>query len=162
MNKPMTNTEKSIYAKQAGIVIPARVKKLLLGAEIVWWDENPMSQDMDETLHFFFESHTNPMTDLLLKKYGITDVAQYVNIAFRWSVHMELYYETPNNKEKKAHIDHHYFEFHGTIFPMSEKFKKERDTFYLMKNLEHLMVPEDNRNKGYYKTTKFSAQVIGI
>jgi hypothetical protein len=163
MNAPMKSQSiKTIFGKEKGIVMPPRIKKLLLGAEVRWEDSNPLSQDMDDCLHFFFDSHTKPMTDLLLKKCGITDVSQYVNIEFLWEINMQLWYETPNNKEKAAHIDHHWFQFRGTIFPMTEKFKSERDRFYLLKNLEHDMVPEDNKNKGYYKFTTFMAKVVGI
>ncbi len=140
--------------------IPAKLKKLLVGAKISWEDENPMSENMDDKLHFFFDSGTKPQTDLLLRKYGIFDVYQYVNLRLRWSVHMQLYYETPNNKEKAAHIDHHYFEFFGSVFPINEKFKKERESFYMIKNLEHELVPKDNKNKGYYKKTKFTLTAI--
>ncbi len=162
MNAPMTNNFKTISGKAKGIAMPERIKKLLLGAEIRWEDSNPLSQDMDDSLHFYFDSHTKPMTDLLLKKVGIVDVSQYVNIEFLWEVDMQLWYQTPNNKEKAAHIDHHWFKFRGTIFPMTEDFKKQRNKFYEITNLEHALVPDDNKNKGYYYNTVFQAKVIGV
>ncbi len=162
MNAPMKDEFKTIYGKSKGIAVPERIKKLLLGAEIKWNDSNPLSQDMEESLHFYFDSHTKPMTDLLLKKVGITDVSQYVNIVFMWEIEMQLWYQTPNNKEKAAHIDHHWFSFRGTIFPTTDEFKKERDKFYEIKNLEHAMVPDDNKNKGYYYNTVFIAKIIGV
>lgn len=166
MNAPMTQAStskpiKSIYGKSKGFVLPINVLKLLVGAELRWEDKNPLSQDMDDCLHFFFDSHTKPQTDLLLRKYGFTDVSQYVNVNCRWQVHMALYYATPNNREKSHHIDHNYFEFRGTIFPLHEKFKEHRDAFYMARNLEHTMVPDDNKNKGYYQTTHFHAVIIG-
>jgi len=53
MNQPMQSTKpiKEIYAKSAGINLPPRVKKLLIGAEIVWFDADPFSQDMRD-LHY--------------------------------------------------------------------------------------------------------------
>jgi hypothetical protein len=163
MNAPMLNkTLKTIYGKSAGIKVPDRVKKLLAGAEVVWWDKNPLSQDMDDALHFFFDSHTNTMTDLLLKRYGLTDVSQYVNIPLLWEVKMDLVYSMPNHKTKKQVIDTHYFNMRSTIFPMSDKFRKERDAFYFLKNLEHLETPDDHKNKAIYETTKFSCVVIGV
>lgn len=162
MNAPMKAEFKTIYGKSKGIVVSARIKKLLIGAEIKWNDSNPLSQDMDDCLHFYFDSHTKPMTDLLLLKFGITDVSQYVNIEFLWEINMRIVYSMPNHREKSAHIDHHWFKFRGTIFPMTEAFKSERDTFYLMKNLEHEMVPRENKNKGYYQLTQFKAKIIGV
>lgn len=161
MNAPMKTDFKTIYGKSKGIVVPERIKKLLIGAEIKWNDSNPLSQDMDDALHFYFDSHTKPMTDLLLKKVGITDVSQYVNISFLWEVEMQLWYATPNRIGHKAHVDHHWFKFRGTIFPMTEEFKRERNKFFEIKNLEHAMVPADNKNKGYYHNTVFNAKVIG-
>jgi hypothetical protein len=50
--------------------------------------------------------------------------------------------------------------FFGSVFPINEKFKKERESFYMIKNLEHELVPKDNKNKGYYK--KFSQEKIFV
>lgn len=161
MNAPMRQCHdniKTIYGKSKGFDIPQKMKKLLIGAEIVWFDKEPMSQNMDDALHFFFDSKTSAMTDLLLKKQGLTDVSQYVNIPMQWGVEMELHYSMPNRG--KRHVEHHYFEFYGTIFPMSEKFKRHRDTFYMAKNMEFLQVPYDHKNKKFYETTKFKATVI--
>ena len=162
MNAPMKNEFKTIYGKSKGIAVPDRIKKLLLGAEIRWEDSNPLSENMDDALHFYFDSHTKPMTDLLLKKVGITDVSQYVNISFLWEVEMQLWYATPNRAGHKAHIDHDWFKFRGTIFPMTDDFKKQRNKFFEITNLEHALVPEDNKNKGHYHNTVFQAKVIGV
>lgn len=163
MNAPMTGTlEKTIYGKRNGFDIPVKIKRFLIGAKVLWEDQVPLSQDITDELHFFFDSKTTPMVDLLLKKHGLVDVSQYVNIPFHWGVEMELYYRMPNRAEgEKQHIDKHYFEYHGTIFPLHEKFRKERDTFYLLKNLSYLEIPEDHKNKKIYETTRFRAAVIG-
>ncbi len=164
MNAPMRQSHdniKTIYGKSRGYDIPQKMKKLLIGAEIVWFDKEPMSQNMDDALHFFFDSNTSIMTDLLLKKQGLTDVSQYVNIPLQWGVEMELHYSMPNREEhEKHHVEPHYFEFFGTIFPMTEKFKKHRDIFYMAKNLQFACVPDDHKNKKFYETTKFRAVVI--
>lgn len=80
-NKPI----REIYAKSAGINLPPRVRRLLLGAEVVWFDRDPLSQEADP-LHFYFDSHTSSSTDMLLRRHGMTDVSQYVNIKFKWGV----------------------------------------------------------------------------
>lgn len=164
MNAPLRTTKpvKEIYGSSTGLNLPQKIVKLLIGAEIRWSDANPLSQNMDDCLHFYFDSHTNINTDALLRRYGFTDVSQFINVKCRWEVHMQMIYETPNNRHKSHHIDQHWFEFRGTIFPLCEEFKKQRDAFYLARNLEHTMVPEDNKNKGYYKMTKFIAKIVGV
>ncbi len=158
-NKPM----KEIFAKSAGINLPPKIKRLLLGAEIVWFDKNPLSQDMDDALHFFFESNTSPQTDMLLRRHGLTDISQYINIRFLWGVQMELHYSMPNRQDvTKHHVESTYFEFHGTMFPMHDKFKQARDQFYMLKQLEFGAVPDDHKNKKFYETTKFKAVVVNI
>lgn len=142
--------------------VPQKIKRFLVGAVLRWEDQSPLSGDMDEELLFHFDTNTKPQADLLLKKYGIWDVSHVVNAKLNWEVHIELIYSTPNNKEKSHHIDHHWFTFRGSIFPTTERFKYERERFYLIKNLEHTMVPEDNKNKGYYELTKFTAEVVGV
>lgn len=162
MNAPMRNTPiKNIYGKAKGIQLPDKIKRLMLGAEIVWFDKNPMSQDMDDCLHFFFDSKTNPMTDLLLKKCGLTDVSQYANIPLRWHVAMSTFWSMPNRKHHR-HEDCERFEFRGTIFPMTDKFKAERDRIYMRQRLEYLDIPDDNKNKKVYETTKFICTVVGV
>lgn len=143
-------------------MVPQKIKRFLVGAVLNWEDKNPLSGEMDEELLFKFDTNTKPQVDLLLKKHGIWDVSHVVNATLRWEVHIELVYSTPNNREKSHHIDHHWFTFRGPIFPTQEAFRKERERFYLMKNLEHTMVPEDNKNKGYYEITRFTATVIGV
>jgi hypothetical protein len=168
LNAPMRQPTQSkpikeIYASRHGIVLPPKVKRLLRGAEVVWFDKTPLSQDFEDVLHFFFESHTSPMTDMLLRRHGLTDVSQYVNIKFLWGVEMELHYSMPNRKEvDKHHVESTYFEFYGTIFPMHEKFKTERDHFYMLKQLEFSCVPDDHKNKKFYETTKFRAVVVNV
>lgn len=165
MNLPMQSTKpiKEIYARSAGINFPPKIKKLLIGAEVVWFDATPLSQNMDDALHFFFDTKTSAMTDLLLRRHGLTDVSQFVNIHFKWGVQMELYYSMPNRKEvDKRHMEPFYFEFHGTIYPMHEKFKAMRDLHYMTKQLEFGCVPDDHKNKKFYETTKFLAVVVNI
>lgn len=167
MNDPMRqNSEKplrEIFAKSAGLNIPPKIKRLLLGAEICWLDNNPLSQDMDDALHFFFESNTSPQTDMLLRRHGLIDISQYINIRFLWGVQMMLHYDMPNRAEvNKRHTETTYFEFHGTMFPMHEKFKKARDQFYMLKQLEFGAVPDDHKNKKFYVTTEFKAVVVNI
>ncbi len=162
MNAPMRNSPvKNIYGRSNGIFIPDNIKKLMIGAVIVWFDKNPLSQDMDDCLHFFFDSKTSAMTDLLLKKQGLTDVSQYVNIKLRWHVAMSTFWSMPNRPNKR-HEDCETFEFRGTIFPMTDKFKAERDRIYMRQRLEYLDIPNENKNKKVYETTKFMCTVIGI
>ena len=165
MNAPMQSNKpiKTIKGRSSGINLPHRIKKHLIGAEIVWFDANPLSQDMDDRLHFYFDSKTSPMTDLLLLRAGLSDVSQYVNIPLKWGVHMELYYKMPNRLDvNKRHMEPIYFEFHGTIFPMHERFKYWRDKHYMLKNMEFAQVPDDQKNKKFYVTTKYTCTVINV
>ena len=162
MNAPMTGTSKTVTAKMYGLNLPGKLKKLLLGSMIHWYDEAPLSQDFDEALHFFFETKTSKMADLLLAKNGLNDVSQFINIPLHWGVEFEIIYDMPNRQEnEKEHREPHYFEFFGLLSPMNAKFIKERDQFYLLKNMEFAQVPDDHKNKKFYKTTKFTATVIG-
>jgi len=160
MNAPMIGTNKTIYAKVYGLNLPLKIKKLLIGSNVHWYDENPLSQDFGEALHFFFETKTNAMADLLLRKNGLNDVSQFINIPLHWGIEMELVYDKPNRGQE--HRERHYFEFFGLLYPMNERFIKERDQFYLLKNMEFLAVADDHKNKKVYKTTKFKATVIGV
>jgi len=164
MNLPMLDkTKKTIYAKVAGLQLPPRVKKLLLGAEIVWFDKDPLSQDFGEALHFFFDSKTSTMTDLLLRKHGFNDVSQFINIALKWRVEMDLVYSMPNRHDvDKVHTETMIFEFYGLMYPMHAKFIENRDKFYLARQVEFGMVADDHKNKKFFETTKFKAVVIGI
>lgn len=163
MNAPMQSTKpiREIYGRSAGIKISDKTKRLMVGAEIVWLDNNPLSQDMDDCLHFFFDSHTSKMTDLLLRKQGLTDVSQYVNISFRWRCEMSTHWNMPNRPDHR-HEDIEPFEFRGTIFPMTQAFKDNRDRIYIRQRLEYLDIPDDNRNKKVYATTKFKCVVVGV
>lgn len=151
---------KTIYARAKGLALPQRVKDLLVGAEVVWFDRVPLSQDMSDELHFFFKSNASGVTNLLLKKHGIVDVEQYVNIKLKWRVTMEIHYALPNHPNKKGLTDYHEWIMSECIFPMSERFKSERDTFYILRNMEHLATPDDHKNKAIYATTKFTAVVV--
>lgn len=163
MNAPMSGSEpKVIKGYSNGINLPTRLKKLLVGAVVMWEDANPMSANMDDALHFFFDSKTTAMTDLLLKKNGLTDVSQYVNIPFEWYVEMEIKYSMPNHKTKEAFIEPFQFRFRGTVFPMTEAFKKKRNAFYMAKNLAASLTPDDHKNKGIYEMTFFKLTVIGV
>ena len=159
MNAPMQGTQKTIYAKTYGLSLPVKLKKLLIKSMIHWYDDNPLSQDFGEALHFFFETKTSKMADLLLAKNGLTDISQFINIPLHWGIEMELIYKKPNREQE--HRERHYFEFFGLLYPMNEKFIKERDQFYLLKNMEFAQVPDDHKNKKFYNTTKFTATVIG-
>ncbi len=159
MNAPMKGTQKTIYAKTYGLNLPVKLKKLLIKSMIHWYDADPLSQDFGEALHFFFETKTSKMADLLLAKNGLTDISQFINIPLHWGIEMELIYKKPNREQE--HRERHYFEFFGLLYPMNEKFIKERDQFYLLKNMEFAQVPDDHKNKKFYKTTKFTAKVIG-
>lgn len=151
---------KPVLAITGGINVPAKVKKYLIGADIIWDDINPLSQNMNDSMDYYFNSKTTAMTDLLLRKYGVRDISQYINIPMHWGVNMDLVFDMPNRD--KSHIDHHYFEFYGTIFPLTQKFLDERDNFYFLKNLEYLDIPDDNKNKKKYALTRFNAKVIGV
>lgn len=162
MNAPMRKGPiKNITGKSSGLFLPDKTKRLMIGAEIVWFDNNPLSQDMDDCLHFFFDSKTNSMTDLLLRKQGLTDVSQYVNIKFRWHVSMSTFWSMPNRPDHR-HEDCEPFEFRGTIFPMTQEFKDNRDRIYMRQRLEYLDIPDNNKNKKFYETTKFKCTVVGI
>jgi hypothetical protein len=143
-------------------LVPQKIKRFLIGAVLKWADKNPLSGDMDEELIYEYHTNTSKTAELLLKKHGVWDVSHVINAKLQWEVHIELVYSTPNNREKSHHIDHHWFTFRGPIFPTQEVFRQERERFYLMKNLEHTMVPADNKNKGYYEITRFTATVIGV
>lgn len=163
MNLPMRKeSTKTIYARSRGIDFPPKIKKLLIGAEVVWFDKEPLSQDFGEALHFFFDTKTTPIVDLLLKKNGLNDMSQLINVPLHWGMTMELVYSMPN-REESAKIDKemHYFEFFGLMYPMNKKFIKNRDEFYLLKNMEFLEVPDSHKNKKFFETTKFTATVIG-
>lgn len=159
MNAPMRGTEKTIYGKLAGMQLPINVKKLLINSTVIWYDVEPLSQNFDEALHFFFETKAGTMGDLLLKKH-LPDISSFINVPLHWGIEMEIIYDKPNRGQE--HREPHYFEFHGLLYPMHKKFIKERDQFYLLKNMEFLAVPDDHKNKKVYKTTKFKATVIGI
>lgn len=159
MNAPMKGTNKTIYAKIKGINLPLKIKKLLIKSTVIWYDTEPLSQDFDEALHFFVDTKSGPMADLLLKKY-LPDISSFINVPLHWGIEMDIVYGMPNRG--KEHQEHHYFEFFGLLYPMHEKFIKERDQFYLLKNMEFLEVPGDHKNKKIYKTTKFKATVIGV
>lgn len=162
MNLPMRGTERTIYAKIKGINLPQKVKRFLMGATVIWYDAEPLSQDFDEALHFFFDTNTSAMGDLLLKKH-LPDISSFINVPLHWGIEMDLVYDMPNRKEnEKEHREPHYFEFFGLLYPMHKKFIKERDQFYLLKNMEFLQVPDKHKNKKFYKTTKFKATVIGV
>ena len=155
----MKGTQKTIYAKTYGLNLPVKLKKLLIKSMIHWYDADPLSQDFGEALHFFFETKTSKMADLLLAKNGLTDISQFINIPLHWGIEMELIYKKPNREQE--HRERHYFEFFGLLYPMNAKFIKERDQFYLLKNMEFAQVPDDHKNKKFYKTTKLTATVIG-
>ena len=142
--------------------LPPKIKRYLVGAELAWSDKNPLDGAMDDELLFAFDTKTSVVVDALLRRHGVWDPSHVINAMLRWEVHMELVYSTPNHPEKSHHIDHHWFEFRGPIFPTSETFKQERERFYMLNNLEHAGVPDGHKNKGYYCLTKFTAKVVGV
>ena len=48
MNAPMQSIKpiKTIYGRSAGLKVSDKTKRLMIGAEIVWFDNNPLSQDL--------------------------------------------------------------------------------------------------------------------
>lgn len=163
MNSPMrTITDREVKAKPNGIQIPQKYKKYLIGSTVDWTDNDPLSQEWLEELYYYFDCPMTRITAMLLSRYGLSDVSQTINVNLHWGVNMILVYDMPNRQEnEKEHREPHYFEFFGLLYPMNAKFIKERDQFYLLKNMEFAQVPDDHKNKKFYKTTKFTAKVIG-
>lgn len=146
---------------QARFELPTRIKKLLVGATVTWFDNDPISQENME-IRYFFDTKTSLQTDLLLRRSGLADVAQFASMRFHWFVEMENQYLMLNRENEKPHIAAHKFNYCGTIYPMNEKFKTIRDAFFVAKNLEFLSAPENSKNKKTYYQTKFTATVVGV
>lgn len=160
MNAPMVGTSKTIHAKANGLQLSTKLKKLLLGSTVIWYDKDPLSQDFGDALHFFFETKTSPIADLLLRKNGMGDVSQFINIKLKWRIDIELIYKIP--ARGKEHRESCSFDMYGLLYPMNELFAMHRDKFYLLKNMGFAAVPDDNKNKKVFETSKFKATVIGI
>lgn len=164
MNAPMTLTHKPIFAKAKGLQIPPKIKRLLIQSTVIWYDTDPLSQDFGEALHFFFDTKTNAMADLLLKRYGLEDVSQFINIPLKWRIEVQLIYKMPNRETETSSKEHREimsFDMHGLLYPMNKKFSEHRDKFYLLKNMEFAAVPDDHKNKKVFSTSKFTATVMG-
>lgn len=143
--------------------LPPRVKKLLVGATVTWTDNNPLSNDEDMLIHYYFDTKTNANADLLLKRHGLTDVSQFASLSFNWIVEIVNVYNMPNRSTvEKQHEEYHRFDYRGIIYPMGDKFKYIRDKFYMAKNMEFAMVPGDHKNKKFYVHTRFTATVKSI
>lgn len=140
--------------------IPINVKRHLLGATLSWSQVAPMTPEK-VNVNFKTKSSALSATDLLLKRYKLNQRYVMFN-PLMWEVHMQMVYETPNNKEKLAHIDHHYFDFTGVIWPIFDSIRGEIDRVFAASNLEHQLVPSDNKNKGYYQQTHFVLTIIGV
>lgn len=161
MNAPLTGDADLIYGGYNGFKLPNNVKKLLVGSVVTWYDADPLSQQFDEELHFFFDrKKISPMTELLLIKHKFKDVSQFINFSLKWRISMELVYTMPNRG--KEHREILGFDLYGLLYPMNKKFIEHRDKFYLLHNMEFSQVPDDHKNKKIYATTKFTATVIGI
>lgn len=161
LNAPMSKKPDIVYAGYKGFKLPDNVKKLLVGSVATWYDADPLSQQFDEELNFYFDPKKISATkELLLIRHGFKDVSQFINVSLKWRVKMELVYSMPNRG--KEHREILGFDLHGLIYPMNKKFIDHRDKFYLLHNMEFLAVPDDHKNKKVYKTSKFTATVIGI
>lgn len=141
--------------------IPASVLNLLAGAVIEWTDETPLSSIAEEELLYSFNTNTSATTDLLLRKHGMWDVSHIVNYRLRWLFTMTVEFKTPNKGAGQHRQESRTFEIHAAIFPQSQKFKTERDKFYLACRLENLQIPHDKKAWGIYTTTRFKAVCLG-
>lgn len=144
------------------IYLPDSAKKLLIGSTVIWEDTAPLSMADDMLIKYYFDTKTTPSADLLLKKKGLEDVSQFASLKFHWHVLIENIYEMSNRDNEKPHIEPHRFNYHGIIYPMGERFRAKRDAFYIAKNFEFSFVPDDHKNKKFYKKTRFTCTVIGI
>ena len=143
--------------------LPPKVKKLLVGSTVIWSDSNPLSMADDMFIDYYFDAKTNAAADILLRRNGLTDVSHFASLCFNWFVEIENIYYMPNRENvEKHHSEFHRFNYRGIIYPMGEKFKKERDAFFMEKNLQFSMVPDDHKNKKFYHSTKFTCTVMGI
>lgn len=141
--------------------LPPFIAKLLTGAVIQWEDKTPLSIRSDEELRFWFDTNTCATTDILLRKYGITDVSHIVNVRLRWHVTITVEYRTPNKGEGMYRQETDTFYMHAPIFPFSEKIRNARDKFYLQCQLENQQIPSDKKAWGIYNTTRFKAVCLG-
>lgn len=165
MNAPLTGNPEIVYGGYKGFKLPDNVRKLLVGSSVVWYDKDPLSQQFDEALHFFFDSKINSTCFLLLKKHKFTDISQFINVPLKWRIQMELIYSMPNRETDTTEKEHREilgFDLHGLLYPMNKKFIDHRDKFYFLHNVEFMAVPDEHKNKKIYRTTKFTSTVIGI
>lgn len=144
-------------------MLPAKFKKFLIGATVTWFDNDPLSMDDEMHIRYFFDTKTKPQTDLLLKRNGLHDVSQFASMVFNWHVEIENQYIMSNRETvDKAHFERHSFPYRGMVYPMGEKFREELHRFFILKNMQFAMVPDDHKNKKIYHQTKFTATVISI
>jgi hypothetical protein len=163
MNLPMGENEalRVIHASPATLALPDTIKRLLRGSRVLWRDDTPLSQDVNDDLHFYFETKTNAAGDLLLKKYGLHDVGLIVNVKLHYRAEIEIVYTMPNRLDcEKQHTETCFFNFYGSIAPLSEKFTQNRDKHFLRAQLELGMVPCDHKNKKVYSHTNFRLIVV--
>jgi hypothetical protein len=143
--------------------LPPRIKKLLIGSVVTWRDDDPLSMSDDMLINYYFDTKTNANADLLLRRHGLADVSQFASMSFNWFVEIENIYHMPNRENvEKEHSEFHRFNYRGTIYPMGERFQVVRDAFYIAKNMEFSLVPDDHKNKKFYLHTKFTATVKSI
>jgi hypothetical protein len=135
-------------------------KRLLIGASVVWEDSDPLSTD-DMLIKYWFDTGTNAIADLALKRAGLVDAAQFASISFQWCIEMVNHYKMPNRENEKPHTEKHAFNYTGKVYPVGDKIRRERDAFFMAKNLQFAMVPDENKNKKVYQKTVFTAYVVG-
>lgn len=145
------------------LMIPQKIKSLLVGATVTWQDSDPLSMNDDMPINYYFDTKTNYAADVILRRHGLTDVSHFASLSFNWYVIIENHYHMPNRENvEKMHVERHAFDYRGIIYPMGEKFKQVRDAFYMRTNLEFAAVPDNHKNKKVYQFTKFIATVKSI
>lgn len=139
------------------------IKKTLIGATVIWEDSNPLSMDDEMLIRYYFDTNTNAIEDVKLMRHGLYDPAQFASMRFQWFIEMVNHYTKPNREAgEKPHTERHAFYYTGKVYPMGDKIKRERDAFFMQKNIEFSMVPDDHKNKKVYQKTVFTATVLGL
>lgn len=159
-DQPRINFNRVVWNKDRDFLTDAE-KRLLIGATVMWEDSDPLSMDDNMLIRYWFETGTNVIADLSLKRAGLVDAAQFASMNFQWYIEMVNHYTMPNRENEKPHIEKHAFNYTGKVYPMGEKIRRERDAFFMSKNLQFSLVPHDNKNKKVYEKTVFTAYVVG-
>jgi alanine dehydrogenase len=157
---PKVNFNRVVWNKNRDFLTDAE-KRLLIGATVKWEDSDPLSLEDDIAIHYWFETGTNAIADLALKRAGLLEASQFASISFQWYIEMVNHYTMPNRASEKPHTEKHAFNYTGKVYPVGEKIKRERDAFFMDKNLQFAMAPNDNKNKKVYEKTVFTAYVVG-